>query len=1107
MFPEPQFKLMERLQIGRKFGAYMTQSKQGLHESWGFSSPSVQGNNFPADRPQVTGKYAMHFKGSYRRLLLGAKISASKSANERPMELECVRILNAREINKRIREAGLQKQQEKEERRHRSVNSFVNIGDYYLNHRVPNPASLSKFTTATVSYIVGFVSKRLSAQCNFLCEGALVSSHGMADLGDFLDFIACKTVNNGLIVLTKDVLVICGITEAHIREKNGTQRVLLDFEHAKRHSTPVPEHECFKNYNGPAPQMEQVGVVEGFNASMDRHGVVYKYYIGDGDAGVMSGIQEEVWYGGHVQKVQCANHVTRNVCEKVRALCKNTSVAPDQRKGHQEGKEVCSGEQLGRGSPSSPIQGVEADANPREKPRRTSAEAAHIPIVQSLQSPDRDDRQEDHNWQLLAAPRAPPPPIRRNYLRADPGVFRFVQKCLKHLAISGMLRIVSSLKSGLWFASGWVKTKSIISQRPGTRGWANTKHFPRHIPDGEVPAGAEDLGGSWYLCGTQDWYVNFIAHVSTFCYSDCCLRRRKATNQNGVGDVEGAVVPNSGRDPKDAVLVPIVPMKSVCLKGQVPSKDKVTDGHVPDESSTEGENSNEESKSDKSITGSSQSPGDTASGSECNSLLAKDLAEFKCEVCGQICKRRHGFDMHMKSHEGKEEKVMQAASTSNGKKINLKRAAEEAVDDVVPKKTKEEKTIIVPKRQYLRCLSINQSELKPLDDFSSDSEEDIEVEEYDEPEYEKSCLPRQQTIANTSRLLGIVKFNAEETEQDSDLFESSLNIDYFEAGILKMEKAGAMPSTIIKNVADYRYVPAAYEIRFDDPGVPSGELFTKKINRLKNTLDTITSKYEKKNVVLIEEHKKKLAKEAERVDMGAVLSFGSDKEVTDIINKTLDDLENCENLNTARHYGRRDVLKKVHQVSCYIASCLIVSGTRPSGLQRFSNNNFEKAEYDIATKMYHFRLTEQKTSGVGGAAPLSANEQLMSVMKTYYEIKVQVFPNSKKFLLNNQGNPLTYIQVFQSINKYLKNKNLPTITTSVLRVAYETTSQNALQDVPNVSGYHLLTMAPRKYPKPPKTPIPYVPYVDLRSKFVVWAHPTEGQKDPRLSTNLTLAEH
>ncbi|XP_052122709.1 uncharacterized protein LOC113214211 isoform X2 [Frankliniella occidentalis] len=53
MFPEPQFKLMERLQIARKFRAYMTQIKQGLHESWGFSSPSVQVNNFLADKPQA----------------------------------------------------------------------------------------------------------------------------------------------------------------------------------------------------------------------------------------------------------------------------------------------------------------------------------------------------------------------------------------------------------------------------------------------------------------------------------------------------------------------------------------------------------------------------------------------------------------------------------------------------------------------------------------------------------------------------------------------------------------------------------------------------------------------------------------------------------------------------------------------------------------------------------------------------------------------------------------------------------------------------------------------------------------------------------------------
>ncbi len=87
------------------------------------------------------------------------------------------------------------------------------------------------------------------------------------------------------------------------------------------------------------------------------------------------------------------------------------------------------------------------------------------------------------------------------------------------------------------------------------------------------------------------------------------------------------------------------------------------------------------------------------------------------------------------------------------------------------------------------------------------------------------------------------------------------------------------------------------------------------------------------------------------------------------------------------------------------------------GLQRFTDKNFEKAEYDVGIKMYHFRITEQKTGGVGGAVPLAASEELMAIMQRYQVLRLEVFPTARYFLLNSQGSPLTYIQVFKSINR------------------------------------------------------------------------------------------
>lgn len=89
--------------------------------------------------------------------------------------------------------------------------------------------------------------------------------------------------------------------------------------------TEIREHMCYKNYVGPSTGMEQSAIVEGFNLSISQHGVIYKYYIGDGDSSTYCRIQEGVPYGRHVVKIECANHVTRAFSENIHKLATNTS--------------------------------------------------------------------------------------------------------------------------------------------------------------------------------------------------------------------------------------------------------------------------------------------------------------------------------------------------------------------------------------------------------------------------------------------------------------------------------------------------------------------------------------------------------------------------------------------------------------------------------------------------------------------------------------------------------------------------------------------------------------------------------------------------------------
>jgi hypothetical protein len=50
---------------------------------------------------------------------------------------------------------------------------------------------------------------------------------------------------------------------------------------------------------------------------------MYKYYIGDGDSSVYTRIIEKISYGRDVIKLECANHITRNLHDGLRKLVSN----------------------------------------------------------------------------------------------------------------------------------------------------------------------------------------------------------------------------------------------------------------------------------------------------------------------------------------------------------------------------------------------------------------------------------------------------------------------------------------------------------------------------------------------------------------------------------------------------------------------------------------------------------------------------------------------------------------------------------------------------------------------------------------------------------------
>ncbi|CAD6216493.1 GSCOCG00011338001-RA-CDS, partial [Cotesia congregata] len=81
-------------------------------------------------------------------------------------------------------------------------------------------------------------------------------------------------------------------------------------------------HKCYKNYgrNEPSTAMEASIIVEGFNCSVEMHGLIYACFVGDGDSNVHKTILDNNPYKDYdimVSKKECKNHLFRNFCHHI----------------------------------------------------------------------------------------------------------------------------------------------------------------------------------------------------------------------------------------------------------------------------------------------------------------------------------------------------------------------------------------------------------------------------------------------------------------------------------------------------------------------------------------------------------------------------------------------------------------------------------------------------------------------------------------------------------------------------------------------------------------------------------------------------------------------
>ncbi len=84
-----------------------------------------------------------------------------------------------------------------------------------------------------------------------------------------------------------------------------------------------PPHMCYRNWNLSSPAMEPDIILELFLEGERLHGVRYMTLVGDGDSSVLHTLHTSIpnW-GPHIQKIECSNHVCKNIRSSLENLVK-----------------------------------------------------------------------------------------------------------------------------------------------------------------------------------------------------------------------------------------------------------------------------------------------------------------------------------------------------------------------------------------------------------------------------------------------------------------------------------------------------------------------------------------------------------------------------------------------------------------------------------------------------------------------------------------------------------------------------------------------------------------------------------------------------------------
>ena len=83
-------------------------------------------------------------------------------------------------------------------------------------------------------------------------------------------------------------------------------------------------HKCSLNYTGSSPNMEKYGAQNIFGRSVDKLGLYYTSFYGDGDSKAFPSVEKIYGPAKEMRKCECVGHYQKRVGTRLRKLKKKT---------------------------------------------------------------------------------------------------------------------------------------------------------------------------------------------------------------------------------------------------------------------------------------------------------------------------------------------------------------------------------------------------------------------------------------------------------------------------------------------------------------------------------------------------------------------------------------------------------------------------------------------------------------------------------------------------------------------------------------------------------------------------------------------------------------